>query len=335
MIDLKSIKPNKVSTNYNKHSMYLMGVAKSGKTTTMFDILGQDALFIELEDGAEAIPGIKAIRCYNFADVKEVVWQLQDMVEAGECPFKSVVFDTTDMLEVFISKSVCSQAGVNEIGEIPHGKGYAQIDKVLLNLINDIKQLGLGVHFIGHTKLKKITDKINNIEYEKYIPSTSERFQKLILADCYFMSFIYTKIDPETRAEQRVMCFRDTVQFLAGSRFRFMPAMIPLGAEHFKKAVEMAIAKEEEVRAGSTTTEVKVENKTQLDFKAIMARGAELGGKLQAAGKAMELTTVIERCLGLDEAGKPKRFNELKESQVETAHILVMELEKLAKSCGL
>ena len=139
MIDLKSIKPNKVSTNYNKHSMYLMGVPKSGKTTTMFDILGQDALFIELEDGAEAIPGINFIRCYNFADIKEVVWQLQDMVEAGECPFKSVVFDTTDMLEVFISKSVCSQAGVNEIGEIPHGKGYAQIDKVLLNLINDIK----------------------------------------------------------------------------------------------------------------------------------------------------------------------------------------------------
>lgn len=335
MIDLRSIKPNKVSTNYSKHSIHLAGIPKSGKTTTMFEILGEKALFIELEDGAEAIPGINYVRCYNYADIKEVCWQLADMKESGDCPFDSIVFDTCDMLETMLVKAICSANSVQELGDIPHGKGYAMLDKWLLNLLLELKALNIGIHFISHTKLKKIEDKINGLTYEKYLPSTSERFQKIILADCYFMAFIYTKINPETQEEQRVMCFRDTVQFLAGSRFKYMPAMIPLSAEHFKKAVEMAIAKEEEVRKGSTTTEVKVDNKSVLDFKSIMAKGSELGAKLQGAGHVDKLMEMVTETLGVDENGKPRMFNQLKESQVETAHILVMKLERLAKELGL
>ena len=43
----------------------------------------------------------------------------------------------------------------------------------------------------------------------------------------------------------------------------------------------------------------------------------------------------VTEILGTDENGKPRMFNQLKESQVEIANVLVMKLEKLAKELGI
>lgn len=333
-INLKALKPNKVSYNWNKQTIAIFGNVKSGKSTFMFDLLGQEALFIATEDGHDAIPGIISQRVYSVSDIKEVIWQIQDMVEAGECPFKSIVFDTVDNLETMVQKYVISAAGVQNMGDVGHGKLYTEFDKVLNGIINDIKACQLGVHFIGHVKQKKVEDKINGVEYEKFMPSVSERMQKIILSDAYFMPFIFNKLD-ENKQEHRMMAFRDTTQWLSGSRYKYMPPFTPLNVEAFKKAVEMAIKKEEEVKAGSTTTETKVENKTSLNFKEIMAKGSMLGSKLQGAGHVDKLMGAVEEILGLDENGKPRLFNQLKESQVETANVLVMKLERLVKELGL
>lgn len=335
MINLKALKPNKVSTQFDKHSIFLYAEPKMGKSTTMFNILGDKCLFIATEDGFGAIPGIMAQRVHTVSDIKEIIWQLQDMYEANELPFTSVCFDTVDNLEIMIQKYVCSVAGVQNMGDVGHGKLYTEYDKVLIGLINDLKAMGLGVHFISHSKLKKIEDKLNGCEYEKFLPSLSDRTQKIVLADCYFISFIFNKIN-EDKTESRIMCFRNTMQFSAGSRFRHMPPFVPLNAGAFKQAVETAIKKEEEERAGSTTNSVVEDKATKLDFKAIMARGSELGAKLQSAGHVDKLMTAVEETLGIDEStGKARLFNQLKESQVETANVLVMRLERIAKELGL
>ena len=114
-----------------------------------------------------------------------------------------------------------------------------------------------------------------------------------------------------------------------------MPPFTPLNAEAFKNAVNNAIKAEEEAKKGSTTTETKTTEKKVLDFKAIMAKGSELGAQIQGAGHVDKLMEMVTETLGVDENGKPRMFNQLKESQVETAHILVMKLERLAKELGL
>ena len=334
MIDLKALKPNKVSVNWNSQSISIVAPPKAGKSTFMFDLLGQEALFIATENGHEAIPGIMSQRVHSVSDIKEVLYQIEDMIEAGECPFKCVVFDTTDNLQTMIEKYVMAQLNIVDMSGAPHGKAYVEFDKVLKGLLSQIANLGLGVHFIGHVKLKKIQDKINKVEYEKYVPSISERMQKIILSDCYFMPFIFSKLD-EQGNEHRMMAFRDTVQWLSGSRYRYMPAFTPLNVEEFKKAVDEAIKAEEEAKKGSTTTETKSDAKTELDFKAVMAKGSELGAKFQAAGKIDRLMEAVTEVLGVDENGKPRMFNQLKESQVEVAHTLVLKMERLAKELGI
>lgn len=216
MIDLKALKPNKVSYDWHKQTIAIFAPPKFGKSTFMHELLGQEALFIATEDGHDAIPGIISQRVYSVSDIKEVIWQLQDMVEAGECPFKAVVFDTVDNLETMIQKYVISQAGVQDMGDVGHGKLYIAYDKQLLSIINDLKALKIGVHFIGHVKQKKVEDKINKVEYEKFMPSVAERTQKIILSDAYFMPFIFNKLG-EDGSETRMMAFRDTFQWLSGS----------------------------------------------------------------------------------------------------------------------
>lgn len=114
-----------------------------------------------------------------------------------------------------------------------------------------------------------------------------------------------------------------------------MPAFTLLNVDAFKEAVNNAIKAEEEAKKGSTTTETKVEAKKELDFKSIMARGSELGAKFQAANQIDKLMDAVTEILGTDENGKPRMFNQLKESQVEIANVLVMKLEKLAKELGI
>lgn len=333
---LSKIKPNKVSAQYEKQSHFMYSVPKAGKTTTMFEILGQKCLFLATEVGYLSIPDIHAVDINSISDLKELIWELQDMKDAGqELPYTCVCIDTVDNLEILLQKYVCGQAGVANMGDVGHGKLYAEFDKVLIGIMNDFKNLGLGIHYISHSKLKKIEDKLNGVEYEKYFPSISERMQKILLADCYFISFIFNKVNVEEKTEQRIMCFRDTTQFSAGSRYRHLAPYIPLSATAFKGAVEEAIKKEEELKAGSTTKEANIHTKTKLDFNSIMARGSELGAKFQAANQIDKLMDAVTEILGTDENGKPRMFNQLKESQVEIANVLVMKLEKLAKELGI
>lgn len=114
-----------------------------------------------------------------------------------------------------------------------------------------------------------------------------------------------------------------------------MPPFTPLDVKAFKQAVDGAIKAEEEAKKGSTTTESKVDTKKELDFNSIMAKGSELGAKFQAANQIDKLMDAVTEILGTDENGKPRMFNQLKESQVEVANVLVMKLEKLAKELGI
>ena len=216
MIDLKALKPNKVSVNWHSQSISIIAPPKAGKSTFMFDLLGKEALFLATENGHEAIPNIMSQRVHSVSDIKEVLFQLEDMVDNNECPFKCIVIDTTDNLQTLIEKYVMAQLNISDMGGAPHGKAYVEFDKVLKGILAQIANMGLGVHFIGHVKLKKVQDKINKVEYEKYVPSISERMQKIILSDCYFMPFIFTKLD-EQGNEHRMMAFRDTTQWLSGS----------------------------------------------------------------------------------------------------------------------
>ena len=334
-IDIRNLKPNKVSYNWNSQSIAIFGQVKTGKSTFMYDLLGQDALFLACENGLEALPGVVYQRVYSVSDIKEVLYQLEDILDQdGSLPFKSIVFDTVNAFEDMCVSYVLGQNGITDMSQLGHGKAYVALDKVIKDILNQILRLSLGVHFVGHVKVKKVEDKINRVEYEKFVPSISERVQKIILADCYFMPFMFNKLD-EQGNEHRMMAFRDTTQWLSGTRYKYMPPFTPLNVEAFKNAVNNAIKAEEEAKKGSTTTEAKTTEKKVLDFKAIMAKGSELGAQIQGAGHVDKLMEMVTETLGVDENGKPRMFNQLKESQVETAHILVMKLERLAKELGL
>lgn len=91
---------------------------KTGKST--FGSKLPRSLFLQFEQGTNALDGIRGVPMLKWTDMKQVLRQLRD--PRAQEMYDSIVVDTVGIAWSLCENYICSQNGVSQINEIPWGK---------------------------------------------------------------------------------------------------------------------------------------------------------------------------------------------------------------------
>lgn len=248
---------------------------KVGKTTLASKF--ENALILGFEPGQNALYDVYVQNILTWTEVKQVLGQLRN--QAIKDKFHCIVFDTVDKAWEACERYICQQAGVQNIGDIPYGGGYAKLSKEFSKVITEIAQLGYGLVFISHDTEKTLKDS-KNAEYTQIIPAAPTRARDIVNKLVDFIIYACKEYD-EDKKENRVMYFNGNDRILAGSRFDYLPDKIPLDynimLDSIVKAIETKIEKEQ---AGSTLERENFFDKKQRPFSEAMDEARELWNKI-------------------------------------------------------
>ena len=112
------LEPSKISRDLKGKFILLYGQPKTGKST--FGSQLPRALFMNFEQGTNALAGIKSMPIMKWTDAKKVLSELRQP-RAREI-FDSVVVDTASIAWQLCEKYICQREGVDSIRDVPWGK---------------------------------------------------------------------------------------------------------------------------------------------------------------------------------------------------------------------
>lgn len=245
--------------------------------------------------------------------------------------FKVLVVDTVDIFHRYATKFICQREGVQALGDIPHGKGYAMVDDLEFDMIKTWENLGFRLFFISHTKEK--TEKLpTGAEILKYIPSVDRRCLGIVSKFVDNILFGYVGADTENGGEKRVLYTRETLAYQAGSRFAKLPSEMPFDAKTFNRIWKESV--EEEMLAnpeGFTNKKKEIVMERKIDFNSVMNEVKQLINEKFLPTNNMAIVTEIgEKHLGLG-----KRISECSPNQAELLEVILCALEEKVEELGL
>ena len=328
MIDLLSLKPNKVSTGLDNYNSMLYSLPKAGKSTFAYQSFGQECLFLACENGYGALSGVMAVDITKWGDLVALNKQLK--IPEIKAKFKVLVIDTVDIMHKYAVKQICQREGVQALGDIPHGKGYAMVDDLIFDMIKNWENLGYKMFFISHAKEK--TEKLpTGAEIQKYIPSVERRTLNIVSKFVDNILFGYISLDAEGQ-EVRTIFTRETLSYSAGSRFSKLPSQIPFNANEFKKVWEKAIEDElGENPDGFTNEKREIVVERKVDFDSAMTEIKKLvAEKFAPLGRMDIVTEVGEKYLGVN-----KKITEATPNQADILDVILSELEEKVEQLGM
>ncbi|HDV0849194.1 AAA family ATPase [Enterococcus faecalis] len=137
-------------------------------------------------DGNAEANTVPSVQLRNIKDTngkikRSVIDQLDKLITALQTEkhtYETVVLDVIDDIVVMIEQYICDKEGVETLGDIPYGKGYAAFTNIFQQLVIELKSLPMNVIYISRnaTKLEGTTE----IE----IPSLKEKHQNIVNGNC-------------------------------------------------------------------------------------------------------------------------------------------------------
>lgn len=283
---------NEVDLNPLHYNIALLGESGIGKSTIVKEMcekmVGEEGylhLDIGRECGASAIQGIVTEPIEDWEKLTEVV---DDIVENKETDYPNlqvVVADTLDewivlaeseALRLYNMKNPDKRADTINGAWGGFGKGQDKALELILNVIWELKKVGISTIIIGHVKRSDILDPITQETYSKLTSDTQQRYFNGIKNKMHFVGLAYidrnivkektgrkniaTKEDilkTKVVSESRVISFRDdTYSVDSKSRFADIVDHIPFDVDAFIKAMTDAIEAERS-KGGKTLAESK------------------------------------------------------------------------------
>ena len=192
-----AIKRNKVKVDLTSYSHYiLMGEAKIGKTTTVYELAKQEYSLDEMlliscgnEQGYKALPDIQYEEVLKFSKKEDsegnrgFVQVVDDLVKNyKELGIKMVVIDTLDTLFDIGIEQVMEESR-RQTGKPSkslndcfggYSRGRDRLLELVMNEIHKLDRLPVALFILGHTKYKGKKDTLTNDEYEQL--TTNLRF---------------------------------------------------------------------------------------------------------------------------------------------------------------
>ena len=324
--DLMNLQKNKISRDLGSYMCYWYGNSKTGKSTLCAKLYGDDALFICTEKGYNAL-NIFAVDLTSWNETNGLLRQLKDQNVKDK--FKVIVIDTVDILYDLAISYTLKINGCQDLSDKPFGKLYSEVDKIFNNFLLEITRMGYGLALIGHAKTQsKLAKKgKNEVESDYTIPSLARRGYQIVanMVDNIF----YVTIDYDEEGNRvRVLKTRETSEFFAGSRFKYLPETILLDADVLKEEMQKAVDKEENTTDEKKDLFVK-ENK--IDFDKVMEQLNELVmDKFVPNDKLSIVNKIVEKHLGLG-----NKVADATEDQADALQIILDELLMKAEELGL
>lgn len=315
--DLMNLQKNKISRDLGSYMCYYYGNSKTGKSTLCSKLYGDDALFIATEKGYSAL-NVFAIDLTNWNETNALLRQLK--LPEVKNKFKVIVIDTVDILYDLAINYTLKVNGCTDLSDKPFGKLYGEVDKAFNNFLLEITRLGYGLALIGHAKTQsKLAKKgKNEVESDYTIPSLARRGYQIV-ANMVDNIFYVTIEEDEEGNQRRVIKTRETNEYFAGSRFKYLPDTILLDANVINEEMQKAVDKEE-----NTTEERKdlFVKETKVDFNEVMEQLTELVTGVFVPNEKMPVVTkVVEKYLGIG-----NRVNDATEEQADALQLILDEL---------
>ena len=322
-INLLELTPHKVSRDLSGYLTFVYGPAKCGKTTFGSKMPG--ALLLAFERGYNALPGVIAQDVTTWGEMKQVMRELKKP-EVKE-RFKSIIVDTADIAADLCQKYICSQLGIENIGDGGWTtNGWAKYKKELEDVFRSLAQLGYAVVFISHDKEKTITPQ-NAKEYQQIGSSMQSSALAIIENMCDIIGYAHPKVT-ESGARMVLTLRSPDNSVRCGCRFKYIEPEIDFTYEALTKALNEAIDKEanETNNQYVTTERQSAPILKEYDFDALMNEFKEIVGGLMERDSATnmpKITQIIDKYLG-----KGKKISEATRDQAELVYLIVTEIKE-------
>lgn len=339
MIDLTKIKPHQVSRDLRGYSIFFYGDPKSGKTTTAAHF--PEALLLAFEKGYNTLAGVIAQPINSWAEFKQVLRELKR--EEVKNLYSTIVIDTADIAYDYACQYICSNAkrsdggyGVDNISDIPFGKGYGLVAQEFDECLRSIVQMDYGLVLISHATDKTFTSETGE-EYNKIVPTLDKRATNVVSRMADIIGYSRSVTDKDGNESVKLF-MRGTQRYMAGSRFKYTPDYIDFNYNNLTAAIRDAIDKQAEVEGKQFFTDKRVnlheDTTKELNFDDLMTQFQTIVTGLTEQYSEEEfqnywqprLTETIERYLG-----KGNKISNCNRTQVEAVSLIVADLEELIK----
>ena len=323
MIDILNLQPTTISRDLKGKYICIYGKPKVGKTT--FAVQAPHNLLLAFEKGYNALSGIKAQDINKWSDFKIVLRQLE--TEEAKAAFDTISIDTVGVMWDKCEEYICAQNGVQAIGDIPWGAGYAACKKEFENCLRKITMLGYGLILIAHvdTRIEKTS---NDNEIEIIGPAIPKRAYAIVNQLVDIIGYIGVTYDNNENAI-RTLYTRATPTVMAGSRFPHLPAKIPFGYNELVSAIGDAIEeqanKDGAVLVDNVSAGAKMEERSYEDIR---AEAFELWKALieQDEENAARVLKKVEMIFG-----RKMKLSEITEDQKDLFELVCGEMKSLLK----
>lgn len=328
-IDIFSLQPSKISRDLKGKFLLIYGQPKTGKST--FGSQLPRSLFLNFEQGTNALAGIRSVPILRWSDFKKILTQLRKP-QAREM-YDSIVVDTASIAWQLCEKYVCQREGVDSIRDIPWGQGWGMLRNEFSECWREITLLGFGILFIAHSKDKptEMLDE-NGEAITAVAPDLPNQCYTIINSIVDIIGYLQVQMHADGTSE-RYLYTRSTPTVFAGSRYQYLAPKIKFGYKELVDAIGDAIDKAVELDGAEVTDHTEIAQIKTRPFNEVMDEARTIwSAYLDKAANEEEkeqhlniMKDVIKRVFGTEEF----KLSQAVPSQSDLVELFIDEIKDM------
>jgi len=328
-IDIFSLEPSKISRDLKGKFLLIYGQPKTGKST--FGSQLPRSLFLNFEQGTNALAGIRSVPILRWGDFKKVLSQLRKP-QAREM-YDSIVVDTASIAWQLCEKYVCQREGVDSIRDIPWGQGWGMLRNEFSECWREITLLGFGILFIAHSKDKPTEMRDENGESITAVaPDLPNQCYTIINSIVDIIGYLQVQMNTDGTSE-RFLYTRSTPTVFAGSRYQYLAPKIKFGYQELVDAIGDAIDMAVERDGAEVTDHTEMKQIKARPFQEVMEEAKSVGNEyIEGANSEEEkeqrfnvVKDVIRKIFGSDDF----KISAAVPSQSDLVELFIDEIREL------